>query len=650
MLVFLLFLSLPTWAASRVPLGDLVKHAEIQQVKLSPDGSHIAVQKLHEGERVLVFMSLSPLEVTGALRFRGKEEVGDFYWANDERVVAEVISRRAALEAPVSYGSLYAINYDGSRGKNIFGWAAGENQAGSRIKRAESTRARATLIDTLPDDDREILVSTYPWARDWETHGEVLRINIYSGVKDRVVGLPQVGGRAFTDGRGELLFANGTNRSGDYQLYRKKEVGWEQVGNPLLETGTPVGFDHEANAAYLVINRAGKTEQLVRLQMETGEVTPVYSHEFTDITEVIHEPSSGRPVGIYLDPGKPKAEFFDENGGFAAFFRGLKKAFAGYRIDFTSFSEDGTRGVLRVSGDRLPGDYFLVNLESRKADFLLPSAEWLQPDQLNPMQADSFTTEDGLRIGVYLTFPRDRGENLPMVVMPHGGPHARDYWRYDREAQILSQNGYLVLQVNFRGSTGYGDAFFDAGRREWGEDIQQDIADAARWAVKQGYADGDRICIFGASFGGYSAMMNPIRYPDLYQCAAGYVGVYDLAMMFDRGDIQRRDRGIAYLAEELGEDEAFLRAHSPLHNTAELDLPLFIAHGGQDERAPVEHAEALLERLEEEGRQVESLIVPDEGHGFYSEENNLKLYRQLLAFLDQHIGVGATEKNRKARD
>ncbi|SDJ58164.1 alpha/beta hydrolase family protein [Microbulbifer yueqingensis] len=647
-LILLVILSLPAWGTPQVPLRDLVKHAEIQQVKISPSGTHIAVQKLHEGERVLVFMSLSPLEITGTLRFQGNEEVGDFYWANDERVVAEVLSRRAALEAPVNYGSLYAINYDGSRGKTIFGWAAGEMQTGSHIRRAERTNAHAILIDPLLHNKKEALVSTYPWDRNWETLGEVLRVNIYTGVRRRVASLPQVGGRAFTDGRGELLFANGTDQDDEYQLFRRDGINWKKVEHPALKRGTPVGFNYSENTAYLIIDRKGDTEQLVRLDMESGEVIPVFSHEFADISEVIREPVAKQPVGVYIDPDQPQAQFFDETGDFAAFFRGLKKAFTGYRISFTSFTDDGRKGILEVTGDRLPGDYFLVDLETKKAEFLLASARWLDPEMLNPMQPHSFTAEDGMRIGLYLTFPRNREQNLPMVVMPHGGPHARDYWSYDQDAQILSQNGYLVLQVNFRGSTGYGDGFFAAGRREWGGAIQEDIAAAARWAIAQGYADRDRICIYGASFGGYSAMMNPIRNPGLYQCAAGYVGVYDLAMLFEKGDIPRRDRGIAFLEKELGQDPEFLRINSPLHNTEQLQLPVFIAHGGQDERAPVEHAEAILEKLQKEGRQVESLILPNEGHGFYSEENNLQLYNRLLTFLDRHIGVGAAEKKAPA--
>ncbi|WP_299591925.1 prolyl oligopeptidase family serine peptidase [uncultured Microbulbifer sp.] len=641
----LLSLIIPSAFAAPVALDDLIRHPEVHQVKLSPTGTHMAVARSHEGERILVIMTLSPLKIAGALRFGGKEQVGEFYWANDERVVAEVMSRRAALEAPVNYGSLFAMNVDGTRKKTIFGYAAGEQQTGSRIKKAEATYAHATIIDPLVDEKDEILISTSPWARDWESHGDVYRLNIYTGVRKKVVGLPQVDGRAYTDGKGNLLFATGSNRDNDYELYAKAENGWEQVTHPVLRNARPVGYDHTHNLSYLVVDTPNDTEALVTWDAENQKLETILQHDIADITGIIRQPKTHTPIGASLNPDYPITEFFDEGEGFAPFYRGLKKAFEGYHISFTSFTRDGKKGVLHVSGDRLPGDFFLVDMDSKKVDFLLSSADWQNPHDLNPMRAESFEASDGWRISTYLTFPAggEDAAKLPMVVMPHGGPHARDFWGYTRDAQILSQNGYLVLQVNFRGSTGFGDHFYDAGKNEWGGNIQRDIAEAVQWAVAEGHADPERVCIYGASFGGYSALMNPIRYPELYQCAAGYVGVYDLELLYKKGDIRRRDRGIAYLSETVGLDPEHMRANSPLYHTDKLDLPLFIIHGEEDERAPVAHAEALLEKLEAQGKSAQSLIVKHEGHGFYNEENRKMLYTQLLGFLDAHIGVGAAE-------
>ncbi|WP_444921537.1 alpha/beta hydrolase family protein [Microbulbifer sp. CnH-101-G] len=643
LLLFFTFLW-PLFAFStEVPLSDLVRHIEIEEVKISPEGTHLAIRKNHNDERVLLFISLKDRKITGGLRFKGKDEVGDFYWANNERVVAKVVSRKAALEMPIYYGTLFAVNVDGSKKKNIFGYLASETQTGTRLKRAKATYAHATIIDLLPEDKSEILLSTYPWSNNWETTGEILKVNIYNGVKTRITGLPQVG-RAHTDDHGNVVFATGSNRKGDYEIYEKSKKGWKKVENSLLAHGWPKGGDLDTGEFYFEIDRPNSTEQLVKFNKKTNTITPIFSHEISDISGIIYHPINDNPIGVYLHPDFPEEYFFDEGNGFAAYFRGLKKAFEGYRINFTSFTDDGSLGILRVYGDRLPGDYFLANLKTKKVDFLLSSSEWLAPETLNSMQADSFVTTDNMRIGTYLTFPKGQTKNLPMVVVPHGGPHARDYWGYDQEAQILSQNGYLVLQVNFRGSTGYGDHFYTAGEQEWGGKIQKDIADAVHWAVEKGYADPRKVCIYGASFGGYSALMNPIRYPDLYKCAVGYVGVYDLEMMYKKGDIKRRDRGLAYLNRELSKDKNFLKENSPIHNTDKLNIPLFIIHGEKDERVPVEHAEELLEKLEKEGKPVKSLIVANEGHGFYSEENNMRLYTELLAFLDKHIGVGSVEK------
>ncbi|MFV8781842.1 alpha/beta hydrolase family protein [Microbulbifer sp. SA54] len=639
---YLTFSSSP--ASASVALEKLVQHSNIHQVKISPTGSHLAVSRTIKGERVLLILSMSSLEVTGSLKFRGDEEVGNFYWANDERVVTEVITKSASLEEPLNYGSLYAINADGSRGKNIFGYAAGELQTGSHIKKAESTYAHATVIDPLQDDKNEILVSTYPWARDWETLGDVYRLNIYTGVRRHVVGLPQVGGRAYTDGRGELLFANGTTREYKYELFSKADKGWSKVSHPFLQNATPAGFDHEEQLVYLVADQPEDTEALITWNAKKQTIEKVFQSETSDISKLILHPKTQKPIGVYLNPDYPEVNFFDEGDGFAAFYRGLKKAFDGFHIDFTSFTRNGNKGVMRVSGDRLPGDYFLVNLESKKVDFLLSSAEWLNPEELNPMQAKSFESSDGLRISTYLTFPKGGEKKLPMIVIPHGGPHARDYWGYDQDAQILSQNGYLVLQVNFRGSTGFGNLFLEAGKNEWGGNIQRDISEAVNWTIREEYADPQRICIYGASFGGYSALMNPIRYPELYQCAVGYAGVYDLALLYKEGDVRRRDRGIAYLSETVGQDQKDMQENSPIYHTEKLQLPLFIVHGEQDERAPISHALALLERLNGQGRSVKTLIAKNEGHGFYSAENNLQLYTQLLTFFDQHIGIGAMDE------
>ncbi|MCO1333953.1 hypothetical protein MO867_06320 [Microbulbifer sp. OS29] len=413
--------------SAQVTLEDLVRHTEVEEVKISPTGTHLAIRKLHEGERVLIFMSIKPLKVTGLLRFRGSEEVGDFYWANDERVVAEVMSRKAALEAPVVYGSLYAINSDGTKAKNIFGYLAGERQVGTRFKKAKATYAHATIIDPLLNNKNEILISTRPWARNQESIGEVLRLNIYKGTNKHFARLPQIDGRAYTDGAGNLIYADGTDKDNNYQLFSRSSQNWQKIDSSIMASATPLGFDPNSKEAYLAISPESQTKALIKVKHGSEDYSIIFQHARTDLHGIIYPPNSYKPLGVYLHPEYPVEHFFDEGEGFSAFFRGLKRAFQDYRIGFTSFTSDGSLGVLKVHGDRLPGDYYLVNLKSKSVDFLISSANWLEPEQLNPMLADSFTTEDKFQVGVYLTFPKNSKKKNPMVVLPHGGPHSRDY-------------------------------------------------------------------------------------------------------------------------------------------------------------------------------------------------------------------------------
>jgi acylaminoacyl-peptidase len=237
-----------------------------------------------------------------------------------------------------------------------------------------------------------------------------------------------------------------------------------------------------------------------------------------------------------------------------------------------------------------------------------------------------------------------------MVVLPHGGPHGvRDYWAFSPDVQVLASRGYAVLQVNYRGSGGYGRDFLYAGYGKWGTLMQDDLTDATLWAIDAGIAHRDRVCIYGASYGGYAAMMGVVREPDLYQCAIAYVGVYDLELMFEKGDIPDRDTGVTFLKEAVGEDEQDLRSRSPVHNLHRLKAPVFIVHGGEDFRVDVEHAYRLRDRLDELGKPYEWMLKEKEAHGFYRPENRLELYERMLAFLGKYIGPDTPQSSQSVQ-
>lgn len=235
--------------------------------------------------------------------------------------------------------------------------------------------------------------------------------------------------------------------------------------------------------------------------------------------------------------------------------------------------------------------------------------------------------------------PGSDGKNLPLVVMPHGGPYdVNDTWGFDPEPQILAQHGYAVLQVNFRGSGGYGRAFSDGGVRQWGRAMQDDVSDATRWAIAQGIADGKRICIYGASYGGYAALMGPIREPGLYQCAVGLSGVFDLAKMYKWGSIRRSDYGQQYLKRVLGEDAAELAANSPANLADRIGVPVLLAHGVLDARVDIKHAQLMRRELGKRKQPVEYVEYSSTGHAIRLERHELDFYARLLEFLGRYIG------------
>jgi len=342
-------------------------------------------------------------------------------------------------------------------------------------------------------------------------------------------------------------------------------------------------------------------------------------------------------------PGLPHYEYISSSDNETVkLHKSLRAAFKGQDIRITSHTSNGEEVIVFVYSSVNPGEYYLFNAKTNKAEFLFARNSWLNPQLLRPQQAVTITARDGLQLPSYLTLPDDSGKPAPMVVMVHGGPHGvRDEWGYNADVQFLANRGYAVLQVNFRGSGGFGPSFESKGYGEWGGKMQDDITDATQWAVQQGHADAQRICIFGGSYGGYAALMGVAKEPDLYQCAIGYVGVYDLATMFEKGDIPDQRSGKGYLRKVLGTDEAVLNARSPVHLADNIKAKVLLAHGGNDERVPVAHARMMREALEQAGNPPEWLLYQREGHGFADVEHRIELYKQMEAFLDKNIGANA---------
>lgn len=252
-----------------------------------------------------------------------------------------------------------------------------------------------------------------------------------------------------------------------------------------------------------------------------------------------------------------------------------------------------------------------------------------------------FSARDGMKIRGYLTTPQGpSAKQLPMIVLVHGGPHGvYDSFGFDFEAQLFASRGYAVLQVNYRGSGGRGRAFQAAGYGRWGREMQDDITDGVRWAISDGVADPKRICIYGGSYGAYAALTGAFREPDLFRCAVGMAGVYDLPLMFEKGDIQTIERGVNYLKLAIGTDIEELKRRSPVYNADKIRVPVLLLHGKVDERAPYEHAKRMRAALGKVGNSPEWSTEWGEGHGFFDEANRASAYELMLTFFAKHLGA-----------
>jgi dipeptidyl aminopeptidase/acylaminoacyl peptidase len=311
----------------------------------------------------------------------------------------------------------------------------------------------------------------------------------------------------------------------------------------------------------------------------------------------------------------------------------------------TSTTWDGSKAVVYVYSDTDPGQYYLYDAKTQKVEFMFANRPDIKPEQMAVMKPITFKARDGLTIHGYLTLPKGGDKNLPLIIHPHGGPFGiRDEWGFDPEVQYLAYHGYAVLQVEYRGSGGYGNAFMEAGYRQWGGAMQDDLTDATHWAVDQGVADPKRICIYGASYGGYAAIEGVEKEPDLYKCAVGYAGVYDLVKMHHEAGYIHGQILEPFMDRTVGTDEDVMRANSPYLHVDKIKADLFLAHGGADHTVVPAHAEELRDALDKIHKPYEWVYYPNEGHGFYALDHQVDVYTKMLAFFDKEIGPGATGK------
>ena len=499
------------------------------------------------------------------------------------------------------------------------------------------------MLDPLLHDDDKMLIVTYPWTSSSEPHTVVYQVDVFTGKRRKVTRSPSRMANFLTDHEGNVRVAVSSDDYIKPTIHTREKSGgnWQalNLGDLTYSDVSLHAFDNSGDAVYVTASVSGEAKGLYKLNLKTRVIDLIHKEEGVSPKQIWVDEASKELFAIETELGYPTYAFIDGQSDKSMRLKALISALPGEQVQLVSSTEDGDTNIIFASNDRNPGQYYLFDAKNNNLRFLFASRSWLDAKQMAQTKPVSFTSRDGLTIYGYLTVPNNTSEkNLPLVVMPHGGPHGpRDWWGFDPDAQLLANRGMAVLKVNFRGSGGFGRNFEHAGHQKWGAEIQFDIIDGVKYLIEQGTVNKNNICIMGASFGGYSALQSAILEPDMFKCAIGVVGVYDLPLMFEEGDVAERDSGQRYLQNVLGTDEAQLKAFSPSYNIDKLKAPVLIVHGGEDKRAPIEQAESLIAALKKAKHPYIYELLEDEGHGFYKAEHRTRYYQQVLAFLDQHL-------------
>ena len=603
---------------AEIPLKDFFDNPKISAATISPDGRRLAFLS-PESNRLNIWVCDTGSDLASAKAVTHSAERGiiNYAWTRD--------------------GSYILFEQDQGGDENFHLYRTDpSNPAAKAVDLTPSEGARAQIIDLPRDRPNEALVAIN--ARD-KRYFDAYEIDIASGRSRLLEKNPGDVDAWFADG-------HGTIRACAAQMGTKTEIRVRDSGSGpfrLLatysdeESASIHGFGPDGSFLYLSSARDFNTERLVTLDLKTGKETVIEEDPEYDLSEVIISDQTNELLGVGYNRDRLAYKAFNKQ--FARDLNALEKVHDG-EIHFQSSTRDERRWIIAYDSPNDPGATYLYDRETGQAQFLCRPRPWLPRDALADVKPIKFQSRDGLTIHGYLTVPKGvEARNLPTVLVVHGGPWARDDWGYDPETQFLANRGFAVLQINYRGSTGYGKRFLHAGDREWGGKMLDDLVDGAEWVVSQGIADRARLAIYGASYGGYATLAALAFRPKVFACGIDYVGISNLLTFMDTiPPYWETFRDLMY--KRVGNpraDREFLLSRSPLFAADKIEAPLFVAQGYNDPRVSHAEAEQIVEALRAKGSPVEYLVKMDEGHGFQNPENRLEFYEKMQAFLKTHL-------------
>ncbi|RSZ55519.1 S9 family peptidase [Massilia atriviolacea] len=582
---------------------------------LSPDGKHIAaIARKGEASKLVLIdtATMAPrfLESKGSVM----NNPSDVDWVDNKRLAVDADRGVELIDVDGKYLGYIGVRYTGT----VLPDSAGNTRVIAR--RADMPAYIARI--TLETGASEVVNFHMPGKPMWwvlDDNGDARVVTTIS----------------------TALWSDDTSITHWYRAAQDKP--WEKLATFAFgeEHWWPESLARDQKSLVVRSRQGRDTFAYFRYSLETRTVGELLAGHPTQDIHVPDTETDGQFRLVATAGMKPVLEWFDP--AWAAMQKSIDAVLPD-RINL--LSGNVTEKLLVYSyGDVDPGQWFLLDVKEASLRKVASAKPEIDVGAMRPMQIVRYTARDGLSIPAYLTLPAKTGAPKAAVVLIHGGPAARDGWRFNPEVQLLAARGYAVLQPQFRGSSGFGKAFMAAGYGQWGLAMQDDISDGARWLVEQGYADAQRICIYGASYGGYAAMWGLAKTPELFRCGASFAGVSDIAYMLkDDSDTNAHATGrlgTEILVGRAGREQQVFDQVSPLKNAARITAPVLLAHGNWDRRVPIAHGRKMYKALKEANKEVEWLILDEEGHGIYHEKNREKFYNALFKLFDRTIGPGA---------
>tara|TARA_B100001287_G_C22685444_1_gene533177 strand:+ start:3950 stop:5875 length:1926 start_codon:yes stop_codon:yes gene_type:complete len=606
-------------SVKEIPLEDFFRNPEMSSFQLSPNGKYISYMKPWEDGNRMMNVYIREIDSDNEIRLTSASErsLYGYGWLNDERIA--YVQDKGGDENI----HIYAVNIDG---KNNIDLTPFEN-------------IQARITDNLEDDPNFILVAIN--KRNARIH-DVYRLNVNSGEMQMIAENPGNISGWMTDNDGKLRIATTSDGVNSSLLYRESESDEFKsiLTTNFKESVSPLYFTFDNKELYVSSNRGRDKSAIFKFDLnQAKEYELIFENDEVDVYGLMRSKKRKKITGVSYTTDKRQTHFFDEWR--ESLQKKLESKLDGFEVALTDFSKDETKAIVITYSDRSRGTYYYYDIKQDNLIKLADLSPWLNEKDMAFMTPISYKSRDGLTIPGYLTLPLNykKNEKIPVIVNPHGGPWARDNWGFDSQVQFLANRGYAVLQMNFRGSVGYGRDFWEASFKQWGKTMQDDITDGVNWLIDEGIADPDRIGIYGASYGGYATLAGLAFTPDLYACGVDYVGVSNIFTLLETLP-PYWELGRQMMYEMIGNpetEEELLRAASPLFHIDKIKAPLFVAQGANDPRVKQAESDQIVNALKLKGIDVPYMLKEDEGHGFYNESNQFDFYREMITFLNKHL-------------